>query len=244
MRGLLERYLERATRGFERRLAARQTTRSADSTPRLDGILARSAETSETCRFFWELWALAARDPAVAEAMQDFYRAYWRSHGRGRSSTPTPALGRPARRAARRAHDRDARGLTLFRTRTRAPRAAAAVPRARAPERRPRSSRPDPADRARRRMLKRARASRGTRACAGPRRRHLRPDTAPTGSPSRPASSSSASAAPTADSSPAIDDVGRAFGALAVEHRAVRRQRAVDRELLRGRARAPPPDPW
>lgn len=108
VRGLLERYLERATRSFDGRTSDLDTV--------LDGILSEQT-TGDSARFFWELWALAARDPAVAEAMRVFYRGYWRNLVDALLAAE-PALGRP--RAERRAALMVAmlEGLTLFRSRT------------------------------------------------------------------------------------------------------------------------------
>jgi len=116
VRGLLERYLERATRAFSERMAAGATTPKERLDATLDGILS-DQQSAATCRFFWELWALAARDPAVADAMQAFYRAYWRNLVAALLDAQ-PALGRP--RAERRAALLVAtlEGLTLFRSRT------------------------------------------------------------------------------------------------------------------------------
>lgn len=107
VRGLLERYLARATRAF--------AERGGDLQAILDGILADQAN-DEGARFFWELWALAARDPEVAEAMRVFYRGYWRTLVVALLAAE-PALGRP--RAERRAALLVAmlEGLTLFRSR-------------------------------------------------------------------------------------------------------------------------------
>jgi AcrR family transcriptional regulator len=116
VRGLLERYLERATLAFGERLAAGNTSPEKRLESALDGIL-DDQKSAESCRFFWELWALAARDPAVADAMQAFYRAYWKNRVTALLDAG-PALGRP--RAERRAALVIAmlEGLTLFRTRT------------------------------------------------------------------------------------------------------------------------------
>ncbi len=115
VRGLLERYLERATAALGARMAANAATPALRLEVLLDGIL-RSQEDIENARFFWELWALAARDPAVADAMQSFYRSYWRAVV-GALLDAEPALGRP--RAERRAALLVAmlEGLTLFRSR-------------------------------------------------------------------------------------------------------------------------------
>jgi len=110
--GLLERYLERATDA-----AAKRATATGGSTldAALDGILADQRD-GEHSRFFWELWALAAHDPAVAAAMQSYYRSYWQTIV-GSLLATEPALGRP--RAERRAALMVAllEGLTLFRSR-------------------------------------------------------------------------------------------------------------------------------
>jgi AcrR family transcriptional regulator len=116
VRGLLERYLERATTAFDERLSTSTAPAASRLEAALDGIL-RDQGDGESARFFWELWALAARDPAVAEAMQLFYRSYWKTLVRALLATE-PALGRP--RAERRAALLIAmlEGLSLFRSRT------------------------------------------------------------------------------------------------------------------------------
>ncbi|MCC6848052.1 MAG: TetR/AcrR family transcriptional regulator [Deltaproteobacteria bacterium] len=114
VRGLLERYLERASLAFEREAEA---TPAAERRVELflDAVL-RDQREGDRARFFWELWALAARDDAIAGAMQAFYRAYWRRLV-GVLLGVRPALGRP--RAERRAALLIAtlEGLTLFRSR-------------------------------------------------------------------------------------------------------------------------------
>jgi AcrR family transcriptional regulator len=115
VRALLERYLERASRSIAARIAAADTPeRRLDAV--LDAILADQGD-GDACRFFWELWALAARDPEVAEAMRSFYRGYWRSAVAALLEVE-PALGRP--RAERRAALLIAmlEGLSLFRSRS------------------------------------------------------------------------------------------------------------------------------
>lgn len=121
VRAMLERYLERAAAGVEARIAA-----AAAATPgplaavgclhsAIDGVLA-DQESAESCRFFRELWALAAHDPAVDAAMREFYTGYWRKVVALLLAT-NPSLGRP--RAERRAALLVAmfEGLMLFRGR-------------------------------------------------------------------------------------------------------------------------------
>jgi AcrR family transcriptional regulator len=112
VQGLLERYLAQATAA----LAARDRDGATPVDAVLDGLLADQRD-GDRSRFFWELWALAAHDPAVAAAMQVFYRSYWRAVVTALLATE-PALGRP--RAERRAALVVAllEGLSLFRTRT------------------------------------------------------------------------------------------------------------------------------
>jgi len=114
VRGLLERYLERASVAFEAEISAAASPASRVDLV-LDAVL-RDQREDERARFFFELWALAARDPAVAEAMQAYYRAYWRRLV-GALLDASPTLGRP--RAERRAALLVAllEGLTLFRSR-------------------------------------------------------------------------------------------------------------------------------
>lgn len=114
VRALLDRYLEQATARIESRIV--ETDRAAAEDPimaALDALLADQID-AERCRFFWELWALAARDPAVLEAMRGFYRRYWRALVT-KLLQRNPALGRP--RSERRAALVIAllEGLTLFR---------------------------------------------------------------------------------------------------------------------------------
>lgn len=116
VRAVLERYLDRAVDAVEARIAA-----ADDGTPAsrlhsaLDGVLADQTSV-ESCRFFWELWALAAHDAAVADSMRDFYTRYWRRVVT-LLLTINPSLRRP--RAERRAALLIAtfEGLTLFRSR-------------------------------------------------------------------------------------------------------------------------------
>ncbi|MEB2283199.1 MAG: hypothetical protein B6D46_05510 [Polyangiaceae bacterium UTPRO1] len=114
VRALLERYLARASLASEREVAA-----DTDARDRVDLFLdaaLRDQRRSDRARFFWELWALAARDTEIADAMQGFYRSYWRRLV-GDLLATAPALGRP--RAERRAALLIAllEGLTLFRGR-------------------------------------------------------------------------------------------------------------------------------
>lgn len=117
VRGLLERYLERANAAYETELAA--TTSAAPPVELVLDAILRDQQDPERARFFWELWALAARDPAIADAMQAHYRAHWRRVVAALLDA-TPALGRP--RAERRAALLVAllEGLTLFRNRNEA----------------------------------------------------------------------------------------------------------------------------
>ncbi len=114
VRALLDRYLERATARIESRIVANDRAAAEDPiAAALDALLTDQMD-SERCRFFWELWALAARDPAVLEAMRGFYRRYWRALVT-KLLQRSPALGRP--RSERRAALIIAllEGLTLFR---------------------------------------------------------------------------------------------------------------------------------
>ncbi len=115
VRAVLERYLERAMRKVEEHVA-----NAAAPEERLQSALTTilaDQESAENCRFFWELWALAARDPEVAEAMSAFYEGYWRAVVLTLLAA-NPTLGRP--RAERRAALLVSmlEGLTLFRSRT------------------------------------------------------------------------------------------------------------------------------
>ena len=115
VRALLDRYLARATASVAERVAAAPTA-SGRLDALLDVVLADQRD-AETSRFFWELWALAARDAAVADAMQAFYRGYWLKVVAAMLDVE-PGLGRA--RAERRAALLVAtlEGLSLFRSRT------------------------------------------------------------------------------------------------------------------------------
>ena len=115
VRAMLERYLDQAIGRVQARIARAGGDPDACALSALDAILA-DQENAETCRFFWELWALAARDTAIAAAMRAFYERYWREVV-GTLVAANPALGRA--RAGRRAALLVAtlEGLTLFRGR-------------------------------------------------------------------------------------------------------------------------------
>ena len=115
VRAVLERYLERAITAAEARIAAAAGSPGERLQAALGALLA-DQESGESCRFFWELWARAARDSAVADAMSAFYERYWRRVVAVLLAVE-PALRRP--RAERRAALLIAmlEGLTLFRSR-------------------------------------------------------------------------------------------------------------------------------
>lgn len=115
VRAMLERYLDDAVGRVAARIAQSGADPAACALSALDAILA-DQESAETCRFFWELWALAARDAAIATAMRAFYERYWREVVTTLVAA-NPALGRA--RAGRRAALLVAllEGLTLFRSR-------------------------------------------------------------------------------------------------------------------------------
>ena len=79
VRALLDRYLERATARIETRIVNAQSAPTDDPAEAALSVLFADQTNLESCRFFWELWALAARDPAVSEAMRGFYLNYWRA---------------------------------------------------------------------------------------------------------------------------------------------------------------------
>jgi AcrR family transcriptional regulator len=116
VRAVLERYLERAIASVEARIAAADDGTPADRLQSaVDGILA-DQQSPDGCRFFFELWALAAHDATVAEMMHDFYTRWWR-RSVALLLEINPQLGRP--RAERRTALLIAmfEGLTLFRSR-------------------------------------------------------------------------------------------------------------------------------
>jgi len=122
VRAMLERYLAGAARGLEARIAAGGATLTARLHAAVDGILA-DQQSAERCKFFRELWALAAHDPAVDAAMRGFYGGFWRRVV-ALVLDANPRLGRP--RAERRAALLIAllEGLLLFRS----PRPPGALP--------------------------------------------------------------------------------------------------------------------
>ena len=75
VRALLERYLARSLQATRARVASSHGTPRARLRASLDGILADQA-SADACRFFWEVWALAARDRDVARATRRFYDRY------------------------------------------------------------------------------------------------------------------------------------------------------------------------
>jgi AcrR family transcriptional regulator len=114
VRAVLDRYLERAMWRVKARIEEAGLAEESLEIA-LTSILA-DQQSAENCRFFWELWALAARDPEVAEAMSAFYEGYWRAMVIT-LLRENPVLGRP--RAERRAALLVSmlEGLTLFRSR-------------------------------------------------------------------------------------------------------------------------------
>lgn len=116
MRAVLERYLERVMLALEVRAAGGGGGAPAERLQTVLGGILADQESAENCCFFLELWALAAHDQAVAEAMSAFYERYWRGVVDVLLGV-NPALGRP--RAERRAALLIAmlEGLTLFRSR-------------------------------------------------------------------------------------------------------------------------------
>jgi AcrR family transcriptional regulator len=100
VRALLERYLARSLRDVEARLERAAGTPVARLRATLDAILDDQA-TAGACQMFWELWALAARDKAVAAATAAFYGRY--RHGVAaalRALNPRLGRARAERRAA------------------------------------------------------------------------------------------------------------------------------------------------
>jgi AcrR family transcriptional regulator len=113
VRALLDRYLAESMRAIERRVAASAGTPEARLRAGIEGILA-DQQVGRSCELFREIWALAARDRAVARAVQDFYARY-RAGVAEALLAVNPALG--ALRANRRAALIVAmlEGLTVFR---------------------------------------------------------------------------------------------------------------------------------
>lgn len=77
IQNLLQRSLEQALQEME-------VLVSAASTPRkrlLSAIdfLLKDQEQESSCKIFWELWALSARDEKVGQIMDDFYEGYCES---------------------------------------------------------------------------------------------------------------------------------------------------------------------
>jgi AcrR family transcriptional regulator len=113
VRDLLDRSLARALAAIERRVSAGDGTAASRLQACLDGVLDDLASPA-ACRMFWEIWALAARDPSVARATRSFYTRY-RDGVAALLRALAPGLG--AARAERRATLAVAmlEGLTVFR---------------------------------------------------------------------------------------------------------------------------------
>ena len=113
VRALLDRYLAESMRAIERRVAASTGTPEARLRSGIEGILA-DQQVGRSCELFREIWALAARDRAVARAVRDFYARYRDGVAQALLAV-NPALG--AARADRRAALVVAmlEGLTVFR---------------------------------------------------------------------------------------------------------------------------------
>ena len=113
VRALLDRYLAESMRAIEQRVAASEGTPEARLRSGIEGIVA-DQQVGRSCEFFREIWALAARDRAVARAVRDFYARYRDGVAQALLAV-NPALG--AARADRRAALVVAmlEGLTVFR---------------------------------------------------------------------------------------------------------------------------------
>jgi AcrR family transcriptional regulator len=72
VRALLDRWLARAR--ADAAAAGRERPPEHRLLASLDAVLAEASDAN--CRLFWDLWALAARDPIVARATRTFYDRY------------------------------------------------------------------------------------------------------------------------------------------------------------------------
>jgi AcrR family transcriptional regulator len=113
VRALLERYLARSMQAVGQRVAA--TAGSAESRLRacIDGLL-DDQDSAGACRIFWEIWALAARDRAVASATRRFYVRY-RDGLADILRAVSPRLGRALARRRATLLVATIEGLTVFR---------------------------------------------------------------------------------------------------------------------------------
>ncbi len=75
VRTLLERYLDRSLAMIQTRTAA-TTVGSQQWLDVAMGAILADQQSADDCRFFWELWALAARDAVVAHSVEAFYARY------------------------------------------------------------------------------------------------------------------------------------------------------------------------
>lgn len=75
IRALLERHLDHALAVFERRIATAGTDPRAQLLAGTETLI-EALDSDASCRLFWELWALAARDRSVAQATRAFYERY------------------------------------------------------------------------------------------------------------------------------------------------------------------------
>ena len=100
VRALLERYLAGSVADIEARIGAGRGTPAQRLQAMLDGIL-DDQHDGDACRMFWEIWALAARDPLVAGAAAAFYERYRAGVSAAlRAVTPRLSPARAGRRAA------------------------------------------------------------------------------------------------------------------------------------------------
>ena len=110
VRALLERVMKQAVADLEARFTAERRTLAS-----LCDALLEEHSNPVTCRLFFELWALAARDEEVAMPMRQFYDTFTEAVARAlRVEHPSVSEGDASRRA--RLFVAGLEGLSLFRS--------------------------------------------------------------------------------------------------------------------------------
>jgi AcrR family transcriptional regulator len=112
IRALLDRVMLRASEG----LRARVAEHGEGLGPLLDALLEEHLDR-DACRLFYELWALAARDKAVARALRGFYAEYVEAVGDALRSHD-PAVSEVDALTRARLFVAGLEGLSLFRSGT------------------------------------------------------------------------------------------------------------------------------
>jgi AcrR family transcriptional regulator len=114
VRALLARVLERATARVEARVGAAGSSRTLDAA--LEPLLEEQKDPN-SYRLFYDLWAMAAREPAIAVELRAFYARYVDALAQWLREA-SPGLGRAEARARAELLVALIEGLSLFRSGT------------------------------------------------------------------------------------------------------------------------------